>query len=177
MHVLQWIAVQVDNQLADPEQEAMQLVENKLQEEMGGQDQYLSWYDWFVIGGGRWNPDPSNQYQSSSNMIIHSKDKDKFDEAIAWTKEARMEEFAGYRESFEKKNIDLNAKLDSYKGNMEYDHELYALAKMIDMYQGKWDFNSYYFDIYHDSTNPKHMQDDLDLNPEMWYLVPVDFHF
>jgi hypothetical protein len=170
MHVLQYIAVQ-----AETDDEAMQLVESKLQDEMGGQDQYLSWYDWFVIGGGRFvDGDP---YASSPNHIISSKDKDKFSETIDWATQARLEEFNSYRKMFDSKEIDLNAKLDSYTGNMQYDMELYSLAKMIDMIQGKWDYNAYFFDIHHDSTNPKHMQDDLDLNPEMWYLVPVDFHF
>ena len=103
MHVLQYIAVQ-----AETDDEAMQLVESKLQDEMGGQDQYLSWYDWFVIGGGRFvDGDP---YASSPNHIISSKDKDKFSETIDWATQARLEEFNSYRKMFDSKEIDLNAK-------------------------------------------------------------------
>jgi hypothetical protein len=90
---------------------------------------------------------------------------------------SRVDEFNSYRKSFEAKDLDLSAKLDSYTGEMRYDFELYELKKMIDMIQGEWDMNSYFFDIHHESTNVNHMQNDLDLNPDMWYLVPVDFHF
>jgi hypothetical protein len=178
MHVLQYIAVQVENQLDDPKQEALHLVEQKLQNEMGGEEQYLSWYDWFVMGGGRWNVDPDNQYESSTNMIISYDEapteyRAMIDEMIS----NRKEEFSGYRKSFDMKEVDLNAKLDSYAGNMQYDFELYPLAKMIDMIQGKWDFNSYFFDIQHDSTNPEHMYKSIDIGNKNWYLVPVDFHF
>jgi len=171
MHVLQYIAVKAEN-----DDWAMRQVEDRLQTEMGGQDQYLSWYDWFVIGGGRFvEGDP---YESSPNHIIsYAKDKDKFLSTIAETMESRVREFNHYRKDFEGKEIDLNTKLDTYTGNMQYDFDLYPLAKMIDMIQGKWDFNSYFFDIEHDSTNPEHMQNILDIDPDLWYLVPVDFHF
>jgi hypothetical protein len=171
MHVLQWIATKAEN-----DDLAMRQVEDRLQKEMGGQDQYLSWYDWFVIGGGRFNPD-QDPYQSSSNMIISGKDRDTFDKTIVDIMVSRVDEFKAYRKEFESKGIDLNDKLDSYTGEMRYDFELYPLKKMIDMIQGEWDFNSYFFDIHHDSTNVNHMQNDLDKEPEMWYLVPVDFHF
>jgi hypothetical protein len=176
MHVLQWIAVKPEGQLENPEQEVMQLVESRLQDEMGGQDQYLSWYDWFVIGGGRFVE--GNPYESSPNHIIsYAKDKDKFDKTIVDIMVSRVDEFNAYRKQFESKGIDLDNKLDSYTGEMRYDFELYPLKKMIDMIQGEWDFNSYFFDIHHDSTNVNHMQEDLDKEPENWYLVPVDFHF
>jgi len=171
MHVLQYIAVKAEN-----DDFAMRQVEDRLQSEMGGQDQYLSWYDWFVVGGGRFvEGDP---YESSPNHIIsYAKDKDKFMSTIAETMESRVREFNHYRKDFEGRGLDLNAKLDTYTGNMQYDFELYPLKKMIDMIQGEWDFNSYFFDIEHDSTNPEHMQSDLDKEPDSWYLVPVDFHF
>jgi hypothetical protein len=172
MHVLQWIAVQAEN-----DDEAMKLVEDKLQNELGSNEFTTnSWFDWFVIGGGRFNPD-QDPYQSSSNMIISSKDRDEFDRTIVDVMTSRVREFNDYRKSFEAKDLDLSAKLDSYTGEMRYDFELYELKKMIDMIQGEWDFNSYFFDVHHESTNANHMRNDLDLNPDMWYLVPVDFHF
>ena len=172
MHVLQWIAVQAEN-----DDEAMQLVESKLQDEMGGQDQYLSWYDWFVLGGGRFNTE-ADPYESSANMIIsYDKAPAEYRETITDMLSNRVEEFKAYREMYEQRDIDLNTKLDSYTGNMQYDMELYPLAKMIDMIQGKWDYNAYFFDIHHDSTNPEHMYKSIDIGNKNWYLVPVDFHF
>jgi hypothetical protein len=171
MHVLQYIAVQTDS-----DDEAMQLVESKLQDEMGGQDQYLSWYDWFVIGGGRFVE--GNPYESSPNHIIsYDKSPGDYRDMIDSMITNRKEEFNAYREMYDKRNIDLDDKLDSYTGNMQYDMELYPLAKMIDMIQGKWDYNAYFFDIHHDSTNPEHMYKSIDTGNKNWYIVPVDFHF
>jgi hypothetical protein len=171
MHVLQYIAVQTDS-----DDEAMRLVENKLQEEMGGQDQYLSWYDWFVIGGGRFVD--GNPYESSPNHIVsYDEAPGKYRTIIEESIQSRIAEFKAYREMFESKNIDLEAKLDNYKGVMNYDFELYPLKKMIDMIQGEWDMNSYFYDMQHDSTNPEHMYKSIDLGNKNWYAVPVDFHF
>jgi hypothetical protein len=172
MHVLQYIAVKADN-----DDLAMRMVEEKLNNEMG-RDEYSinSWYDWFVIGGGRFvEGDP---YESSPNHIIsYAKDKDKFLSTVAETMESRVREFNSYRKSYDEKGIDLDNKLDTYTGNMQYDFDLYPLAKMIDMIQGEWDFNSYFYDIEHESINPEHMKNILDIDPNSWYLIPVDFHF
>jgi hypothetical protein len=89
----------------------------------------------------------------------------------------RMDEFEDYRKSYSEKGIDLDNKLDSYRGVMNYDFELYPLKKMIDMIQGEWDMNSYLYDIHHESTNPDHMYKSIDLGNKNWYAVPVDFHF
>jgi hypothetical protein len=51
MHVLQWIAVE-----ADEKDEAYRRVEDTLQTMLGDYESpTLTWYDWFVVGGGRWN--------------------------------------------------------------------------------------------------------------------------
>jgi hypothetical protein len=42
---------------------------------------------------------------------------------------------------------------------------------------GKWDYNSYYYDMMTDSTNMIHLKNSLDKGAKDWYLVPVDFHF
>jgi hypothetical protein len=174
MHVLQWIAVEANN-----EDEAFRTVKDTLESELGNSEYSTnSWFDWFVAGGGRWNPNPDSQYADDQSMIIsYAKDKEAFLAKIDESISNRMDEFNGYRKQFEGKNVDINAKLDSYAGVMNYDFELYPLAKMIDMIQGQWDFNSYFYDMHHASTNTEHMKKVLDLRPDVWYLVPVDFHF
>lgn len=176
MHVLQYIAVEVENQLEDPQQEAMQLVENFLNSEMGSNDYATnSWYDWFVIGGGRFvDGDP---YASSTNHIISSENKEEFAKAISDCLESRKREFSDYRASFDRAEIDLNAKFDTYDGVMDYSFELYPLKKMIDMIQGHWDYNAYFFDIDSCSTNPKYILDKIEKDSKNIFLVPVDFHF
>jgi hypothetical protein len=172
MHVLQHIAV-----VADSQDEAFRTVKDSLESELGDYESTTnSWFDWFVAGGGRFVE--GNPYADSTDSIILYDEapveyRDTIDKAIV----SRMEEFNSYRKSYEEKGIDIEAKLDNYKGVMNYDFELYPLKKMIDMIQGEWDMNSYFYDMHHASTNPDHMYKNIDLGNKNWYLVPVDFHF
>jgi hypothetical protein len=174
MHVLQHIAV-----IADSQDEAFRTVKDSLESELGNYDSTTnSWFDWFVAGGGRWNPNPDSQYADDQSMVIsYDENPADYRETIDKAIISRMEEFNGYRKSYEEKGIDIEAKLDNYKGVMNYDFELYPLKKMIDMIQGEWDFNSYFYDMHHASTNPDHMYKSIDLGNKNWYAVPVDFHF
>jgi hypothetical protein len=172
MHVLQHIAV-----VADSQDEAFRTVKDSLESELGDYESTTnSWFDWFVVGGGRFvEGDP---YADSTNSIIsYDEDPKTFLKQVDVSIESRMAEFNGYRKMFDEKNIDLNDKLDNYKGVMNYDFELYPLKKMIDMIQGEWDMNSYFYDMHHASTNPDHMHKSIDLGNKNWYAVPVDFHF
>jgi hypothetical protein len=172
MHVLQHIAVVADN-----EDMAFRTVKDSLESELGDYESTTnSWFDWFVVGGGRFVE--GNPYSDSTNNIIS------YDEAPAEYRlmvndmiSNRIEEFNSYRKSYGEKGIDLEAKLDNYKGVMNYDFELYPLKKMIDMIQGEWDYNAYFYDMHHASTNPEHMYKNIDLGNKNWYIVPVDFHF
>jgi hypothetical protein len=172
MHVLQYITVQ-----ADTSDEAFRTVKDTLESELGSNEYATNtWFDWFVAGGGRFVV--GNPYEESTNNIISYDDapaeyRTMVDSLIT----SRMEEFNGYRKQFESKGIDLNDKLDNYKGVMNYDFELYPLKKMIDMIQGEWDMNSFFYDMHHSSTNPDHMYKSIDLGNKNWYAVPVDFHF
>jgi hypothetical protein len=174
MHVLQYIAV-----VADSQDEAFRTVKDTLELELGNNEFATnSWFDWFVAGGGRWNPNPDSQYADDQSMIISYEEaaldyRSMIDNMIS----NRMDEFESYRKSYNEKGIDLEAKLDNYRGVMTYDFELYPLKKMIDMIQGEWDMNSYFYDMHHASTNPDHMYKNIDLGNKNWYLVPVDFHF
>ena len=172
MHVLQYITVQSDDQ-----DMAFRAVKDTLETELGNNDYSTnSWFDWFVAGGGRFVE--GNPYEESTNSIISYEQAPEDYRAIVDSMIAsRMEEFNGYRKQFESKGIDLNDKLDNYKGVMNYDFELYPLKKMIDMIQGEWDMNSFFYDMHHASTNPEHMYKSIDLGNKNWYAVPVDFHF
>ena len=170
MHVLQYIAVR-----AEDEDMAMRVAEDTLSSEMGGNEYaHNSWYDWFVIGGGRFvDGDP---YQSSPNHIISytKHGREGIQEKVDWAIEARKNEFNSYRKAYDEKNNDISNELDKYTGNTDYSFSLYGLSKMIDMMSGNWDFNSYFYDAETGSTNFQYMLDKLD---DSWYLIPVDFHF
>jgi hypothetical protein len=174
MHVLQYIAV-----VADSKDEAFRTVKDGLESELGNNEFATnSWFDWFVAGGGRWNPNPDSQYQDDQSMIIsYEETPDEYRAMVDSMITNRIEEFNNYRKSHEERNVDINTKLDSYKGIMTYDFELYYLKKMIDMIQGEWDMNSYFYDMNFASTNLEHMYKNIDLGNKNWYIVPVDFHF
>lgn len=171
MHTLQYIAVRAENS-----DEAMSEVDSKLTSWLGDTETPSGvWYDWFVVGGGRFvEGDP---YTSSPNHIVsYAEDVEKFNELLEKVISNRIEEFNSYRKSLNEKGVELETKLDSYTGDMQYDFELYPLKKMIDMLQGDWDFNSYFFDLHHDSANLEHLRKSLATEND-WFLVPVDFHF
>ncbi len=174
MHVLQWVAVE-----AEDKESALDNAKTQLEALMGEDGSGSTWYDWFVAGGGRWNPNGDSQYKDDDSMIISAYEagNDVIVKTINDCIESRMREFADYRESFNKAEIDLNAKLDTYTGVMDYSFDLYPLKKMIDMLQGEWDFNCYYFDLVNWSTNPKHILDRIEKDNKEIYLVPIDFHF
>ncbi len=174
MHVLQRIAVQ-----ADDKHHAFYSVKHYLEENMGSEYNLASWYDWFVTGGGRWNTNDTDGYDDDDQSMTISYDDEprKFLDTVKEGIEARMAEFNLYRKHFNEKNVDINDCLDKYDGQMDFGFPLYELSKMIDMTQGKWDFNSYFYDMHHETTNTKYMLEDIDKGNKNWYIVFVDFHF
>lgn len=175
MHVLQWITVKADNK-----DEAFRRVKDYLEIAMGSEDSYASWYDWFVTGGGRWNPNEASQYDDNDQSMVlsYETDPDLFEERVLKSLELRKEEFDRYANDV---NPELLTKIISDYNPREKDfavfQELYPIKKIIDMAYGEWDFNSYFFDCENDTTTPKYMFDDIDNGNKNWYAVPVDFHF
>jgi hypothetical protein len=181
MHVLQWIAVKPTGSfdLEDIDtckEEAHDFVKSKFEEMYSESEGLGGWSDWYIVGGGRYNDNPDSQYKEDdhSMVISYGETPELFTDTITQAIDSRMSEFRLYRSQFEDSKIDISAKLDSYNGSMDYSMELYPLSKLLDMLQGKWDFNSYFYDLNNWSTNPKWVLDTLD---DSWYLVPVDFHF
>jgi hypothetical protein len=180
MHVLQWIATEAENK-----DEAYSRVESNLQDMLGERESYThTWYDWFVVGGGRWNTEGDESStaaytEGKTNLILSAKEEpDLFDERVLQSMEARKAEFDEYAKDVDTSVID---KIITDYNPREFDfvafQSLYPIKKMIDMAYGTWDFNSYFYDMVNDSTTPKYLFEAIDKDPENWYLVPVDFHF
>lgn len=177
MHVLQWIAVE-----ADDKDEAVRTVGSTL-EDMLNPDYQNGWFDWFVVGGGRWNVEEGEEfkeaYKEKTNLVIHAgTELDKFKERIATSLEARKEEFDRYAK--EAKPELLEKVIAGYNPNQtdySYFTDLYSIKKVVDMAFGDWDFNSYFYDLQEQTTTPTYVFEGIDKNPDVWYLVPVDFHF
>ena len=178
LHTLQWVIVE-----AEDEQTAADYAEGFLETEMGGSESGSStWYDWFVVGGGRWNQE-QDPYHNSSNMVI-SYDRDpnaflaKLNELIA----DRIDSYNGYLA--EVKEQDIMAKLENYGGVMTYDPSFYAIARLVAYQQGNWDWDSKFYDLTNWSTNATHILAEISSHqiesPEKVlgiFLVPIDFHF
>ena len=171
MHVLQWVAVE-----AEDVDTAADMAESLLNEAMGDSENPASWYDWFVVGGGRWNPE-QDQYANSSNMVISFEEnpnafRAKIDELITYR-------IATYNEYLEEvKKYDILAKLDNYGGAMEYDPMFYSLRNVIKMKSGDWTYDSCFYDFVHWSTNATHVLSKIDNEQgKNFFLIPIDFHF
>lgn len=171
MHTLQWVAVE-----AEDLDTAAETADRLLQEAMGDSESPSSWYDWYVVGGGRWN-DSQDDYDNSTNMIIAFEDNPnafsgKLNELIS----NRIDIYNEYLA--EVKEIDIMAKLDNYGGAMSYDMELYSLKNLLRFQMGDWFYDSKFYDMVHWSTNATHILSKIDKGlGENLYLVPIDFHF
>jgi hypothetical protein len=175
MHTIQYIATQ-----ADDVEEAFTSARRYLEAELG--DEYGStntWFDWFVVGGGRWASKEGNQYNDNFMDDVAPQDDPRFKEYLESAKKVRREELDQYIQSAEKEDyaVILDKIKNTFDSEISYPHELYAIKKVYDMAMGIWDYNSYYFDMIHESTNFDHMQKSIDNGDKNWYLVPVDFHF
>lgn len=159
---------------------AFRSVKDYLETAMGNENSYSSWYDWFITGGGRWNPNEASQYDDNDQSMVISfeTDPDLFEERILLALESRKEEFDRYAKDIKP---EILTKIITDYNPREKDFsvfsDLYPIKKIIDMAYGEWDFNSYFFDCENDITSPKYMFEDIDNGNKNWYAVPVDFHF
>lgn len=177
---MQWIAVQ-----AEDKDEAYRRVEDSLQSMLGDYESpTMTWFDWFVVGGGRWNTEGDESAtaaytEGKTNLIVSAKDTpDEFDERVLQAMESRQAEFDGYAKDVDPTILDKIIK-DYNPRDFDYSKfsTIYPIKKMLDMAYGIWDYNSYFFDMVNDTTVPKYMFESLDKGDKDWYLVPVDFHF
>jgi hypothetical protein len=173
MHVIQYVATQ-----ADSKDEAHSNVKQYLQTNMG-ETGYDNWYDWFVTGGGRWASNPEAQYDDDYTGDVVHQSEAKFEEYLDTAHKYRQQELSNYEA--EARKLNLTELLDNLQ-DFEFDlysvgSQLYPVKKIYDMCMGLWDYNSYFMDSVHDSTNRKYMRESIDKGANNWYIVPVDFHF
>ncbi len=177
MHVIQYIATQ-----ADDVDEAHSSVKHYLEGQLGD-DPYTAgsaaWFDWFVTGGGRWATGGNDTYDDNWTGDVVHQDDPKFEEYLDTAHKYRLQSLDEYVEQARK--VNLPELLDSL-GDFEFDYfkagmELYAINQIYLMSMGDWNYNSYFFDMIHESTNRTYMRQAIDNGDKNWYLVPVDFHF
>lgn len=170
MHTLQYIAIRSEDKEA-----AANSVKNLLEEELNPGH---SWYDWFVVGGGRFADGEDNQYEDTHETVIAYADTpDLYNEVVAECMEKRGREFQELLTEFKQSETNLVNMFENYKGGIEFSMDLYSVKKMIDIMQGAWDYTSRLYDIENWSTNTHHMNRSLADGNKDWFLVPIDFHF
>jgi len=184
LHVLQWIAVS-----AVDEDEAVTVTNSLLEEEMGDAENPSSWYDWFIVGGGRWNVSEDEKdsfmagYNTKTNLVIsYDKDPNAFYAKIQECLSKRVEDYDRYLAEAKENNV--FAKLENYGGVMSYDYAFYALNSLVRYQTGEWWHDSWFYDFTHYSTNATHIlakialhQSETPNQVSELFLVPVDFHF
>jgi hypothetical protein len=173
MHTLHQIATQ-----ADSKEEAHARVKDYLETALGEYDgPNNQWFDWFVVGGGRWSTSDDPYDTDYFPDVTHSSEP-KFAENIAQAMTWREEELQRYaKQAREIKLIPLLSLLDKAGDNFNVGHQLYTLHKIYELTMGTWGYNSYFFDMLNDTTNDTYMKESLDKGDQTWYSVPVDFHY
>ena len=176
MHTLHWISVE-----ADSVEDAVRTVDNNLDSYMSGGEVLSTWYDWYIVGGGRWNASDSKDlmdgYKTKTNMVIsYKEDPNAFRAKIDECLQQRVTDYQKYLA--EVKEYNVLDKLENYGGTMSYDPMMYSLNALLRYQSGDWWYDSWFFDMIADSTNATHVLSKLDNNQgENFFLVPVDFHF
>lgn len=173
MHTLHWWLVK-----AEDKQEAFDIVKNRLINEDGSH--FVEWSDWHVVGGGRWS---DSQYDDSADMIVsYSETPDKFKEILEGCKKARVDEMNVILERIDTDKfinnintyIDNNASL----GDMRFDMNEYYIKKACDLMSEHYTSDSYFYDLTEYTASMEYIQSSVDrMNPDMLFLVPIDFHF
>lgn len=176
MHVLQHIAV-----TAESAEEAFGIVESTFNEQYSESEGLGGWSDWYVVGGGRWNSNPSNQYKDSWNDVVaFANAPDKFRSIVQNALESRVEEMGRIKEKLDYSQF---AKLvDEFISDPDvsanrWDMSTYYILTAAKILNGTWNQDSYFYDLENYTTTPKYMLESIDNGRNDWYLVPVDFHF
>lgn len=170
MHTLQYIAIE-----ADGKEEAANTVETLLNEELNPGS---SWYDWFIVGGGRFAKDESLQYEDTFETVISYADTpDVFDEVVSNCKQAQGKEFQELLTEYKDSGLDLTKEFENWDGEINYSMSFYPVTAMLGIMQGKWDYHTRLYDITNWSNNPHHMNRSIADGNKNWFLVPIDFHF
>ena len=177
MHSLHYVAV-----LADSKQEASDYARTHLSSILEGEG--YPWFDWFVVGGGRFAENSSDPYDdtylddishhSEPRFYAYLKQAKKYRQAALDHLKFKYKAIEKEGGDFDIKNFKLPEELDFNPSNML----LGIYAELNKMVWGDWYNNSYFYDTVEGVGVDWYLRRDLKSdNPKNWYLVPVDFHF
>jgi len=188
MHTLQYVAVKLttefDGSNADElREEAVSDVDSTLS---GDSRPYSDWYDWFVVGGGRFveGDDYSN---STHSVVLYGENKDEFvakmDEALG----LQLDKVKRLHEQLDK-DFDLDHEVSIYERTYNNSAVIeghssmtaWGMRRLAGMLNGHWDPDSHFLDITNGLPSPRYLLGEIEKDPsegKFWALVPVDFHY
>lgn len=186
MHTLHYVAVKLDGDYAGDFAEMREDAKSEVHSTLLGDERpYGNWYDWFVVGGGRFVE--GNAYDDSADHIIiwgENKDEflDKMNLGLGW----QLEEVKRLHEEVQR-TFDLDQAVARYEKTYNtntpvdgYPMGAWTMRRLVSLLEGYWNPDSHFLDITNGDTSPRYLLNDIEQNPESagnWALVPVDFHF
>lgn len=177
MHCIQYVATRAANK-----EEAISKVKNYLEAAMGADDSYASWYDWFIVGGGRWSSDPDNYRDTAADVAVLGEPR--FEEYLEKAAEYKKSDYVDIlkyaREQVSNFEVMLREIEDMATGlepMFQFSMRLYGLHQLYKMTGGDWGSYSYFYDIESGCTHPEPMRESYSKGKRDWFIVPVDFHF
>ena len=187
MHTLHYVAVKLDDDyegnFGAMREDASAEVNSTL---LGDERPYGSWYDWFVVGGGRFVEGDAYS-NSDDHIIIYGEDKDKFlekmNEGLGWQLSNAQYLFEQVSEKF-----DLNSAMAKFERGYNNTSEpvdyasmgAWTMRRLMSHFEGYWNPDSHFLDITNGTPTPQYLLNDIEQNPaeaNLWALVPVDFHY
>lgn len=188
MHTLHYVAIKLDTgedyagNFDAMREDASAEVNSLLN---GDERPYAGWYDWFVVGGGRFVA--GDAYSDSNHaIIIYGEDKDKFlekmNEGLGWGLENAKRLYEEVSRTF-----DLDSAMAQYEQTYNtntpverYSMGAWSMRRLVSLIDGYWNPDSHFLDIVNGYTTARYLLDDIEQNPDSagnWALVPVDFHY
>jgi hypothetical protein len=196
MHVLHWVAVKSDETIGEngiDMDEAKESAAHEVNNTLTGDERpYADWYDWFVVGGGRFLENTAQYESTSSNVIAFAEDPKKFSKTIRECLEARATEMRRRlaeiksREAQDGKPFEERVEeylTQSLSDSTEYPVSLfstmYLYSTVSRMAAEYWLPDTYFYDITNGVTEMRYLLKDMETNEDndQWFLVPVDFHY
>ena len=188
MHTLHYVAVKLDSEFdgsnADElREEAVADIHSTL---IGDERPYGSWYDWFVVGGGRFVE--GDAYSNSDHaVVLYGENPDlfleKMNEGLGWQLSNAKSLFEQVSEKFDLD--DAMAKFEATYNNNDNPIDYssmgaWTMRRLMSHFEGYWNPDSHFLDITNGTPAPRYLLDDIERNPDeagQWALVPVDFHY
>jgi len=173
MHTLHYIAVEEETK-----EEATERVRGELEDSLnaGG-----TWYDWFVVGGGRFTAesDEDSYADTSDHTLSYAGDTGRFVAVLEERKKIRQEAFEEILSSLDSSKMELAIKNYNEGKSLEFKerYPLFKYKQILDIILGYWTPESYYYDLVAFDHDFDGVNDRIKSNPGHQFLVPVDFHF